>query len=99
MITLLFIIILLTEILVGIFIVLKLNSFKCAVVEINSQICATDIKNVSNNIKNSVSNIKKFILITIKAQEIREKQKNLKFIINTIIAVVTLLRNKKLKHK
>ena len=97
MITLLLTILLILEIIVSIFIIVKLYGLKCYVSTLNSKINSIDIKKILNNTHTSVSKINENINKLIYMKKIRKKEENIKLIINTIIPIITFLRNKNKK--
>jgi len=95
MIELLLFILIVTEIALSVFLIIKINRLVCEIKKINLDA----IKENSEKIKETVAKIKNNIVFFAKARETSERAESIKLTVNLIIAIITLLRNKKIKHK
>jgi len=92
MIELLLIILIVIEILFSAFIIVKMNSIRCAVSSLNKQICEIDIINQSKMLRETVSKIRNAIIFWIKTQEVQEKYQNIQFVVKTLLAAFAILK-------
>ena len=99
MIELLLSLIIIAEITGVVFLILKIRSLEYKITDINQQIKNFHIEEISKTTRETVTNIKKSVLFFIQSQKSKETYKNTKLIINTIFAVIALLKNKKQANK
>jgi len=94
MIELLFSILITVEIAVFAIFIFKINTLKNSIAKINGQINEINAEEIVKTIKDTVSKANKDISAFVQAQKIKELTNNIKLVINLILTLTTLIKNK-----